>query len=130
MTRTITLGEASPRKIEIYEAVKEAREKALRIIRGGVKAREVDAEARRTMAEKGYGERFLHGLGHGVGLEVHEPPMLNPKSEDVLTPGNVVTVEPGIYIRGFGGVRIEDTVLVLEEGVEVLTRAPYQMVVR
>lgn len=130
MTRTVTLGEASPRKIEIYEAVKEAREKALRIIRGGVKAREVDAEARRTIAEKGYGERFLHGLGHGVGLEVHEPPMLNPKSEDVLTPGNVVTVEPGIYIRGFGGVRIEDTVLVLEEGVEVLTRAPYQLVVR
>ena len=114
MTRTITLGEASPKKIEIYETVKKAQKDALKVMRGGMEAR----------------ERFVHGLGHGVGLEVHEPPALNPKSRETLEPGNVVTVEPGIYITGFGGVRIEDTVLVLREGVEVLTKAPYQLVLK
>ena len=130
MTRTITLGEASPKKIEIYETVKKAQKEALKVMRGGMEAREVDNEARKTIVKRGYGERFVHGLGHGVGLEVHEPPALNPKSRETLKPGNVVTVEPGIYITGFGGVRIEDTVLVLREGVEVLTKAPYQLVLK
>ena len=91
------------------------------------KARDVDAMARKTIEDAGYGEYFVHGLGHGVGLEVHEQPTLGPESKDRLMIGNVVTNEPGIYIVGFGGFRIEDTVLVQKGKAEKFTKGPYTL---
>jgi Xaa-Pro aminopeptidase len=105
----------------IYAVVLRAQERALNTIRPGVRGQEVDAAARGVIAEAGYGDFFGHGLGHGLGLQVHEAPALRPKSEVVLQAGMVVTVEPGIYLPGWGGVRIEDDVLVTSDGCEVLT---------
>ena len=102
-----------------------AHEQAFTAMRANVNARDVDGVARKIIAEAGYGECFVHGLGHGVGLEVHEPPTLNPISKDVLAAGNVVTDEPGIYVAGYGGIRVEDTVLVQENGAEKLTSGTY-----
>jgi len=90
-------------------------------VRAGVRARDIDEVARGYIADKGYGGYFVHGLGHGVGLDIHEPPALNPLSEEILLRGNVITVEPGIYIPKFGGARLEDTILVLEDKAVKLT---------
>jgi Xaa-Pro aminopeptidase len=109
---------------EVYAVVLRAQERALRTIRPGVKANEVDAAARAVIAEAGYGDFFNHGLGHGLGLQVHEAPAVRPNSDVPLLPGMVVTVEPGIYIPKWGGIRIEDDVLVTSEGYEVLTTLP------
>jgi Xaa-Pro dipeptidase len=125
ITRTIIAGKHSQKQNEIYETVRLAQDLGFRAIKSGVLAKDVDAVARDAIKQAGYGEYFVHNLGHGVGLEVHEAPILSPDSKDSLTVGNVVTVEPGIYIAGYGGVRIEDTVLVTEKGAEKLTRAPY-----
>jgi len=122
LTRTFIIGEPSEKQAEMYEAVLRANEEALPEIRDGAKGSEVDKVARNIIEEAGYGEYFVHSLGHGVGLEVHEPPSLSKTSEDVLKGGNVVTDEPGIYIPGFGGVRIEDTVLTTASGPARLTR--------
>jgi Xaa-Pro aminopeptidase len=108
----------------VYQVVLQAQEQALRLLRPGVKAQDVDAEARRVITEAGFGDFFGHGLGHGLGLEVHEAPSLRPNSNTVLQAGMVVTVEPGIYLPGWGGVRIEDDVLITPEGCEVLTSVP------
>ncbi|MBQ5591696.1 MAG: aminopeptidase P family protein [Clostridia bacterium] len=108
MTRTVAVGEVSDEQVRVYETVLEAQLKALDILREGVKCSDADACARIYINEKGYGEYFRHSLGHGVGLEIHEKPNLSPKSEQVLRAGNIVTVEPGIYIPGKFGVRIED----------------------
>lgn len=124
MTRTVVVGKASPRHREIYEIVLEAQERALAAIRPGAACREVDAQARNHIAQAGYGDYFGHGLGHGVGLQIHEGPTLNPRSDQVLEEGMVVTVEPGIYIPGFGGVRIEDLVVVTRDGYRNLTSVP------
>ncbi|MEM0313492.1 MAG: Xaa-Pro peptidase family protein [Candidatus Bathyarchaeia archaeon] len=121
MTRTFVAGEPSEKQKQIYDLVRTAQEKAIMSIKPGVKASDVDAAARTVIEKAGYGENFVHGLGHGVGLEVHEPPTLSPQSIDKLERGNVVTVEPGIYIVGFGGIRIEDMVLVNEFSAEKLT---------
>ena len=121
MTRTLIVGEPSKRQLHIYKAVKEAQKIAISRIRSNIKAREVDQVARKYIEEKGYGKYFVHSLGHGVGLDVHEPPTLGPLSDEILSSGNVVTVEPGIYIPGFGGVRIEDTVLIHENKAIKLT---------
>ncbi len=121
MTRTLIIGASSEKQFHIYETVKEAQRLAISRIKAGVKAREVDEAARKYIAKRGYGEYFVHNLGHGVGLDIHEPPTLGPSSDENLSSGNVVTVEPGIYIPGFGGVRIEDTVLVLEDKAVKLT---------
>jgi Xaa-Pro aminopeptidase len=107
----------------IYHVVLRAQEAAIRQVRPGVRGVEVDAAARAVIAEAGYGEYFGHGLGHGIGLQVHEAPALRPRSEAVLSPGMVATIEPGIYIPGWGGIRIEDDVLVTADGCEVLTSA-------
>jgi Xaa-Pro dipeptidase len=125
MTRTLVAGKPSEKQKKLHEIVKTAQEKAVKALRLNVKAKDVDAAARKIIADAGYGEFFVHNLGHGVGLEVHEPPTLSPKSKDVLSLGNVVTVEPGVYLVGYGGVRIEDTVLVQRNGAEKLTNGPY-----
>lgn len=129
LTRTFLIGKPTPKQEKIYEIVKEAQEKAFQKIRQGASAKSVDATARAYIKKKGFGENFPHGLGHGVGLAIHEPPTLNSASKDILKAGNVVTDEPGIYIIGYGGIRIEDTVLVKKDGAERLTKAPYPMTV-
>jgi Xaa-Pro aminopeptidase len=127
MTRTLVAGKPSEKQKKLYQTVKTAQETALEAVKPNVKAKDVDAAARKIFADAGYGEYFVHGLGHGVGLEVHEPPTLSPESKDVLVAGNVVTVEPGVYLVGYGGVRIEDTVLVQKNGAEKLTNGPYAL---
>lgn len=126
LTRTICLGQPeSPDKFwSVYNTVLQAQTAAEAAIRPGMTGPEADAVARDVIAAAGYGDYFGHGLGHGVGLAVHELPRLSRLSTDTLAPGNFVTVEPGIYLPGWGGVRIEDIVLVTENGVEVLTQAP------
>jgi Xaa-Pro aminopeptidase len=108
----------------VYEVVLQARQRALDAVRPGVQGQAVDTAARAAIAEAGYGDYFGHGLGHGIGLQVHEGPALRPHSETVLQPGMVVTIEPGIYLPGWGGVRVEDDILVTPGGYEVLTHLP------
>ena len=124
LTRTVVLGPASDEQRALYEIVLEAQTRGITAIRDGAAGRDVDAAARDYITETGHGNDFGHGLGHGVGLDIHEAPRLSRVSEHVLSAGDVVTVEPGVYMRGAGGVRIEDCVLVTAEGAEVLGRAP------
>jgi Xaa-Pro aminopeptidase len=126
-TRTFAVGDVSDSLQELYQVVLRAQLAGVEAVRAGVDGREVDAAARAVIADAGYGENFGHGLGHGLGLLVHEAPVLRPESQDVLEAGNVVTVEPGIYLSGLAGVRIEDLVAVTEEGVEVLSRFPKEL---
>ena len=127
MTRTMVAGKPSERQRKIYEIVRTAQEKAHEAIKAGAKGKDVDLAARKTIQDAGYGKYFVHSLGHGVGLDIHEPPGLSAASKDVLVAGNVVTNEPGIYIPDFGGIRIEDTVLVEEGKTEKLTKGPYTL---
>lgn len=127
MTRTFIAGKASEKQRKIYNAVKVANQKAFESIKPGGLAKEVDTAARRTIEAAGFGGFFVHNLGHGVGLEIHESPILSPDSKEVLAAGNVVTNEPGIYLPGYGGVRIEDTVLVTQVDAEKLTIGPYSL---
>jgi Xaa-Pro aminopeptidase len=122
LTRVLVTGRISPKLQRVYGVVLRAQLRAIAAIRPGVEARAVDHRARQTIREAGFGRYFGHGLGHGVGLQVHEAPRLAANSKVVLKPGMVVTVEPGIYLPGWGGVRIEDDVLVTSTGHEVLTR--------
>ncbi|GAA5532518.1 aminopeptidase YpdF [Deinococcus aluminii] len=124
MTRTVAVGTPSEELRRVYNAVLEAEEAAVAAVRPGAKTGELDALARGILEQHGLAEAFAHSLGHGVGLNIHEGPSLRKGSEDVLEPGMVVTVEPGAYLPGVGGVRIEDLVLVTEDGHEVLSRAP------
>ncbi|EGD52269.1 aminopeptidase P family protein [Thermoanaerobacter thermohydrosulfuricus] len=128
MTRTIVMGKASEKQKEIYNIVLEAQQKAIDNIRAGITSKEADLLARSVIEEKGYGQYFSHSLGHGVGLEVHEAPSLSFKKEEILKEGAIVTVEPGIYIPDFGGVRIEDMVLLKEDGVINLTKSPKYLI--
>jgi Xaa-Pro aminopeptidase len=128
ITRTVVMGKASDKQREVYQTVLEAQLRAEAGIKAGVKGSEADGLARQHIESKGYGERFGHSLGHGVGLEIHEEPRLSQKNENPLEAGAVVTVEPGIYIPGWGGVRIEDMVVVEEGGCRVLTSANKQLV--
>jgi Xaa-Pro aminopeptidase len=124
-TRTYgTGGEVDPRDREVYELVLRAQEEALAAVRPGPTGREVDAVARAIIDAAGHAEHFGHGLGHGVGLEVHEGPRLSKQGEDALAAGNVVTVEPGVYVPGAVGVRIEDLVIVTDDGGEVVSSLP------
>ncbi len=123
LTRTVCLGKPTPKQRRVHNTVRTAQLKAIEAVRPGVKAKKLDRIARRYLEEKGFGKLFRHSLGHGVGREVHEQPRIGRNSEDVLEPGMVFTIEPGIYIEDWGGVRLEDIVLVTEEGCEVLTTA-------
>jgi Xaa-Pro aminopeptidase len=124
MSRTIWLqGDPDPEIQRIHAAVLEAQEAGIAVIRPGVTGHDVDDACRQVLRKHGYEEMFLHSTGHGVGLEIHEAPRLAQKSADVLAPGHVVTVEPGVYVPGFGGVRIEDMVLVTDSGHRVLTQS-------
>ena len=121
LTRTISIGQPDDKFREIHDIVLAAQQAAEGGIRPGLLGKEADAIARQVIVEAGYGEAFGHGLGHGVGLEVHERPSAGPRGEDRLEPGMVVTVEPGIYLPGWGGVRIEDLVVMTDTGIEILT---------
>jgi Xaa-Pro aminopeptidase len=116
-----------PRLADVHAVVLAAQQAAIRAVRPGVAAKEVDAAARGVIDAAGYGGHFGHGLGHGIGLQVHEAPAVRQLSETVLAPGMVFTVEPGVYLPGWGGVRIEDDVLVTPDGCEVLTRVPREL---
>jgi Xaa-Pro dipeptidase len=124
ITRTFAANSPTEKQRRIYEAVKLAHQAAYEKIKPHVLAREVDMAARQVIETAGFGEFFVHNLGHGVGLEVHEAPVLSPDSKDLLEEGNVVTDEPGVYVPGYGGVRIEDTVQITENGAKKLTHAP------
>ncbi|HWR98170.1 MAG TPA: Xaa-Pro peptidase family protein [Candidatus Methanoperedens sp.] len=123
VTRTYSPGKWEARSKEMYQVVLAAQRAAIAAIRPGARGSDVDAAARGVIERAGHGKCFGHGTGHGVGLEVHEKPVLSPKSGDILAPGMVMTVEPGIYVRNYGGVRIEDMLLVTRDGAEVLSRA-------
>lgn len=123
-TRTLVCGEPSPEQEKIYQIVKEAHDRAIEVVRPGISSQEVDEAAREHIRRCGYGQYFGHGTGHGIGLAVHEDPVVNMENKDILQEGMVFTVEPGIYIQDWGGVRIEDMVRVTNQGVEVLTYLP------
>jgi Xaa-Pro dipeptidase len=122
-TRMAVVSAPTPRQLEIHQVVLEAHDAAIRAVRAGVTTGDVDAAARAVIEAAGLGDRFFHRIGHGLGLEAHEDPSLDPGSTTVLEPGMVFTIEPGVYIPGWGGVRIEDDVVVEATGCRVLTTA-------
>ncbi len=124
LTRVLMTGKISPKVRDIYRVVLKANRAGIDAVRPGVLMSEVDAAARCVIEKAGYGKQFGHGLGHGIGLDIHEAPRLNSTSKRPLKPGMVVTIEPGIYLPGIGGVRIEDDVLVTRAGKKVLTTSP------
>lgn len=128
MTRTVVLGMANSWHREIYTIVEEAQRKGVKSARAGMTGRELDAIVRECIESCGYGEYFVHGLGHGVGLEIHEMPNINKKGNTQLETGMIFTIEPGIYIPGKGGVRIEDTVVLTEEGAKALNGVKKQLI--
>ncbi len=129
LTRTVAVGKPTERARKIYRTVLEAQCKAIEATRPGVPARRLDRVARNHIRQEGFGKYFSHSLGHGLGIEIHEPLRLSVKSKDVVRAGNVFTIEPGIYIRGFGGVRIEDDVVVRGSGCEVITKSPKELII-
>jgi len=126
-TRTVVCGKPSSEQKRIYQIVKEAHDKAIEMVRPGIPIQEVDAAARDHIRNQGYGEYFGHGLGHGIGLAVHEDPVVNPENKGLVQEGMVFTIEPGIYLPDWGGVRIEDMVRVTSRGTEVLTYLPGEL---
>jgi Xaa-Pro aminopeptidase len=131
LTRTVAIGPPSPEARRLYTAVYDAQQAALAAVRPGVETSAVDGAARQVLEARGLGAAFGHGTGHGLGLDVHEEPRITRPRPDVasvpLAPGMVFTIEPGAYLSGFGGVRIEDDVLVTETGCEVLTQVPREL---
>lgn len=129
MTRTVCVGKPSEKMQQVYDTVLEAQKQALFVAKSGITGRVLDKAGREVIEAAGFGDHFGHSLGHGVGLEIHELPNASPGSKAVLVPGNVVTVEPGIYLPGEFGVRIEDFVVIREGGCENLTLAPKHLIV-
>jgi Xaa-Pro dipeptidase len=129
MTRTLVLGKAADWQLELYELVTASQAAGRSALRVGASVRDVDAASRDVIENAGYGEHFLHGLGHGVGLEIHEAPALSRTGDGTLFAGMAVTVEPGVYLTGKGGVRIEDTLVVRENAPELLTLTTKELVV-
>ncbi len=129
MTRTVYIGEPSEKDIEIYNTVYESNEAVNKHLSPGITNLEIDKISRDIITDKGYGKNYGHGLGHGVGLEVHEEPRLGPAAvEEKIMPNMVVTNEPGIYIEGHGGVRIEDLIITTEDGIEILSSSPKELI--
>jgi Xaa-Pro aminopeptidase len=128
-TVTVAVGQPDARQREIYTIVKDAHDRAVEKVRPGVALRELDDAARGYIEKKGFGSFFGHGLGHGVGLQVHEKPVVSYRSDGIVEEGMVFTIEPGIYIPDWGGVRIEDTVVVTADGCRLLTRVPKELMV-
>jgi len=128
MTRTVVVGKATDKQKEIYDTVLTAQKASLNKICAGVSAKDVDAAARDIITAAGYGENFGHGLGHSLGLKVHESPSCSPRSADILKENMMMTVEPGIYIDGFGGVRTEDLVCVTKDGYENFTTSQKELI--
>jgi Xaa-Pro aminopeptidase len=134
LTRTVAVGEPDSEMARVYQAVLDAQRAAIAAVKPGVRAGDIDAAARGTLGQHGLAEAFGHSTGHGLGIEIHETPRIGPRREgnadspapqdDAIEPGMVFTIEPGAYIPGWGGVRIEDDVLVTSDGVEVLTNVP------
>ena len=124
LTRVVFLGSITQSLRAAYESVREASRAGMKMIRPGVSARQVDAAARMVIQKAGYGKYFGHGLGHGIGRDIHEAPTISPKSRDMLVEGMVFTIEPGIYLPGRGGIRIENDVLVTKRGCQVLSGLP------
>src|SRR6266567_3350677 len=129
MTRTVHVGLPSLKARRVYNAVREAQQAALEAVRPGATAGEVDRAARNLLKKKNLGQYFTHSTGHGVGLEIHEAPRIAAGQHEPLRPGMVITIEPGVYLPGKGGVRIEDTVVVTETGCEILTSCPKDLIV-
>ena len=128
MTRTIVLGKADEKQKEIYNTVLSANLAALEVIKAGVTGRYVDSVARDLITAAGYGKNFGHGLGHSVGLEIHENPRFSPSDGSVIEAGVIMTDEPGIYLPGWGGVRIEDMLVVTEDGYDMLSHSPKELI--
>jgi len=126
-TVTVAVGMPDDRCREIYSVVKDAHDLAIAAVKPGITGKDLDAVARDFICKRGYGDYFGHGLGHGVGLEIHEKPTISPRSEMVIEEGMVFTIEPGVYIPGFGGVRIEDTIEVIADGCRLLTQVPKEL---
>lgn len=129
MTRTIAIGNVSDECKNIYNIVKEAQQRALDTVKAGINTKVLDASARDFIKEKGYGNSFGHGLGHGLGYDIHEKPAVNERSDYKLEVNNIITIEPGIYVEGLGGVRIEDDVIVKENGCEILNKSSKELIV-
>lgn len=129
ITRTIAVGEPGEKMREIYEIVLKAQLHGVAHVKAGMTGKEADALTRDIITAAGYGPQFGHSTGHGIGLEIHEAPGLSFRNDAVLRPGMVVTVEPGIYLEGIGGVRIEDDVVITESGCDILTKSPKELLV-
>jgi Xaa-Pro aminopeptidase len=127
LTRVLVTGRISPKLERVYGVVLDAQQRAIEAIKPGMTGREIDQVARGVIEKAGFGKQFGHGLGHGIGLDIHEAPRLNSANDRPLLPGMVVTVEPGIYLPGWGGVRIEDDILITKAGHEVLTSVPKEL---
>ena len=129
MTRTFFVGnEISDKQKEIYDIVLEANKMAIKQVKAGMKCSDLDKVARDYIASKGYGDNFGHGLGHGIGLEIHEAPTVSPAGDIILEENMLITIEPGIYIDGFSGVRIEDDVIVKKDGCVVLNKSNKELI--
>ncbi|WP_282001939.1 M24 family metallopeptidase [Veillonella denticariosi] len=128
MTRTIVMGAASDEQKKLYSIVLEAQKRGVAAVRAGITGKELDSVCRDYIRDKGYTREFNHGTGHGVGLDIHEEPVANPKSDTVFEENMIITVEPGIYISGSIGLRIEDSVIVKSDGYEVLTHSPKELI--
>ena len=129
MTRTIFVGKPKPKAVKIYNIVLEAQQKAIAAAKPGTPVKELDSVARDFIKHAGYGEYFKHSLGHGIGLQIHEQPKISAFNKTTFRAGNVVTIEPGIYIPNFGGVRIEDDIVIRNGDADIITKSTKELIV-